>query len=672
LDESVSQIDKLVVVVHGVGDPEPGETLGSFARSLAEDHHPLGEQQTTVWLPEKSRKPGYVQTFPTHVRQLDNGEEKIELAELFWGDLSRVWFGLPGAIVGIFQILFGLRYVAYVAADQPGIFAMWLKRLGLISSKIIHGPVLAVTFFLAILAFACSGTQLMWADSYKSMLWTQVVLAGCCAFAIASSSVGWRMTHSRVCERFWFWVNVTAMFVGGLMIVKTIWIDPTFPAARFTGEIKPGLIWYCRVLVLLLGLLWFTEIIVLASMAGCWLGALFHPQSHWPSLHVGLLLPALSVGIWGQLLPMIWLAAKGAIRNLLNLKEFDALFHEAIPLMGVQFLMVVAMAIATMLIGYRFVRWRTRFDIADFALGKRPPRLIVHGFLQLVLATCSFIGISLIFTIGLLQFRGLDYQDWALAKFMAESNKYAMAILVPSSFAMIFLIPRLRPVFDIVLDVVNHFYFRPIDVQDTLDDEDEFDISETTFEHGTLFFSRRETVHSRLRRVLDYYNDTLDNRPDLVFVAHSQGTMIAIEVLNDPDMAWLTNRFRSVSLVTMGSPFSNLYQHYFAKFYPPLDQPFWSSLRKRLDRWINVFRIDDPVGTEIHFPARNVHDLESCQRIDNGYCGSSISTSSRPPYSNHPVGCRGHVHYWNDCEVLEILRAELFVSCQPQRRQQAA
>ena len=272
---SESKIDKLVVVIHGVGDPQPGETLGIFARSLAEDHHPLGERQTTVWLPEKSADPNFVNTFPTHVRNLENESEKVELAELFWGDLSRVWFGLPGTIVGIFQILFGLRYVAYVAADQPGSSAGWLKRLGLISSKIVHGPVLAVTFFLAILAFAVSGTQLMWTDSYKSILWTQVVIAGCCSFAIASSSVGWRMTHSRVLERFWFWVNVTAMFVGGLMMIKTMWIDVAFPTTRFDGELQQGLIWYCRVLVLLLGFLWFAEILVLTAMACCWFARCF-------------------------------------------------------------------------------------------------------------------------------------------------------------------------------------------------------------------------------------------------------------------------------------------------------------------------------------------------------------------------------------------------------------
>ena len=273
-----SQIDKLVLVVHGVGDPEPGETLGIFVRSLAEDHHPLGERQKTVWLPEKSKDPHYVQTFPAHIRNLQNEVERVELVEVFWGDLSRVWRGLPGTILGIFQILFGLRYVAYVAADQPGRSAFWLKRIGLNCSKILHGPVLAVAFFLGILATAVAGTQLMWVDSYKSVLWTQIVMAGCCGFAMVVSTIGWRMTTSRVFERFWFWVNVTAMFVAGLMLIKVVWMDGAYPEAAFNGEVRPGLIWYCRVLVVLLGFLWFTEIVLMIGMGIFWLGALLHPR----------------------------------------------------------------------------------------------------------------------------------------------------------------------------------------------------------------------------------------------------------------------------------------------------------------------------------------------------------------------------------------------------------
>jgi pimeloyl-ACP methyl ester carboxylesterase len=194
-------------------------------------------------------------------------------------------------------------------------------------------------------------------------------------------------------------------------------------------------------------------------------------------------------------------------------------------------------------------------------------------------------------------------------------------------------------------------------MQDALDDDDEFDINETTFESGNLFFSRRQAIHMRMQRILVHFRETLTDqpgcRPELIVVAHSQGTQIAIEVLNDPELDWLKNRFRSVRLITMGSPFTNLYQHYFGHIYPALDSPYWASLRQRLDQWANIFRIDDPVGTEIDFSP-----LHHC----DGVCGKSDGHELTGPVkvSNHAVGCRGHVQYWTDREVLSIIQQVVF------------
>ena len=108
--------DKLIFVVHGVGDPLPGETLSLLTRSLADDDAPLVEQQDVIWLPEKSTRVDHKKTFATHSRTLKYRDENLELAEVFWGDLSQVKRGLSGALSALFQIIFGMRYVAFVAA----------------------------------------------------------------------------------------------------------------------------------------------------------------------------------------------------------------------------------------------------------------------------------------------------------------------------------------------------------------------------------------------------------------------------------------------------------------------------------------------------------------------------------------------------------------------------
>jgi hypothetical protein len=138
--------------------------------------------------------------------------------------------------------------------------------------------------------------------------------------------------------------------------------------------------------------------------------------------------------------------------------------------------------------------------------------------------------------------------------------------------------------------------------------------------------------------------------------------MAAIEVLNDPELAWLKNSFARVSLVTMGSPLTNLYQYYFRHLYPPLTHRSWKELKSRVDRWINIFRIDDYVGNEIDFPAMT----ETARPL-------AFSAAAPPPaFTNHAVGLRGHVLYWCDRQVLEILKSEIFRDDSVERAVKAA
>jgi hypothetical protein len=140
-----------------------------------------------------------------------------------------------------------------------------------------------------------------------------------------------------------------------------------------------------------------------------------------------------------------------------------------------------------------------------------------------------------------------------------------------------------------------------------------------------------------MKGILKYYREHLPGNPTLTIVSHSQGTMIAIEVLNDEELDWINEKFRHVNMITMGSPFHHIYQKYFAHFYPPLDQPKWALLRRRVGRWLNIFRIDDFVGTHIEFP-------------------KSPATDAFFRCSNHAVERRGHLQYWSDRQVLQVIR----------------
>jgi len=657
-------IDKVVLVIHGVGDPPPGGTLNRFARSLACDEEPLVEHQSTVWLGEKSTVAHRNQTFPTHLRQLSINGNQCEMAEVFWGDLSQVKRGLLGLVYGLFQILFGLRYVAYVAADQPGAAAKNLKRLGLMSSRVLQGPVLAITIFLGLITVATFGTDTIWPGSYRDALWTETLMGGCALIALAAAAIGLRVTRSRVVVRFWFWLCIVALWSAFLIAVKAWWIDPNFPAINCEHCAHPGMIWFCRVLVVLLGLIWLVESIVVIMMGVCWFGAWAHPRVYKPAINLGFLLPALAVGIWGQALPMAWVLAREGISKTKRIPEFVAAFDEALPLLGVQFLMMVIMAMGTCAVLLRYFLWRGKNDIASYQRGSRPPRLIVNPLLQWMLAACTVVGVSLVVLLCSMNVLKVDYLQTPFGMALVEVNKYAVMLMVPLGGLAIVVFPYLRPGFDILLDVVNHFYFRATKLVDALDDDDEFDIQETTFASGSLFFSRRDMIHCRIKKILVYYRERLRHRPELVIISHSQGTMVAVEILNDPEMAWLGSSFSKTSLVTMGSPLTYLYQHYFGHLYPSLHEPFWDDLRQRVDRWLNLFRIDDFVGQEVDFPVQTITKTPQSWMTE--------FSSSIPESSSHPLGCRGHVNYWQDEEALKVLRRELFAVQERQGKRKAA
>jgi hypothetical protein len=551
-----------------------------------------------------------------------------------------------------------------VAADQPGLAARNLKLLGLMCARILQGPVLAITIFLGMITAAAFGTDHIWPGSYRDTFWTQVLIGGCALSSVTAAMIGLRITNSRVVVRFWSWMCIVAVWSALLIVAKSWWIDPLYPANHCAHCAHPGMIWFCRVLVVLLGLIWFVESVVVAAMGVCWLGARTHRRVFKPAINLGFLIPALTIGIWGQALPMAWVLAREGISKTKRIPEFVAAFDEALPLLGVQFLMMVVMAIGTCGVLLRYFSWRTMNNTSSYRRGSRPPRLIVNSFLQAMLAACTLVGVSLVFLLVNMNMLGIAYLQTPFGVALLEVNKYAVILMVPLAGLAIVVLPYLRPGFDILLDVVNHFYFRATKLKDALDDDDEFDIKETTFASGSLFFSRRDMIHCRIKKILVYYRERLRHRPELIIISHSQGTMVAIEILNDPEMAWLNSSFSKTSLVTMGSPLTYLYQRYFGHLYPSLNEPYWEELRQRVDRWLNLFRIDDFVGQEVDFPVQTIAKTPQSWMADFG--------AAVPESSSHPIGPRGHTNYWDDEEALEVLRRELFARAETHQIRRAA
>jgi hypothetical protein len=194
----------------------------------------------------------------------------------------------------------------------------------------------------------------------------------------------------------------------------------------------------------------------------------------------------------------------------------------------------------------------------------------------------------------------LAFLDWLIVRLAVP-----VAVVTIGALCYIFTSESVaRLVLHVVSDVVNHFY-RPA--------ED---------------FPVRQQIEARFHKV--FARLVKEERPQrLTVIAHSQGTVIAFDALakiGSQDWFQPYAKQLRMDMVTVGSPLTHLYQHYFPSHYPPRDDPRWSTLSKTIPCWYNIFRVDDYVGTFIRK-------------------GSDTAQAQGWP-QNIPARPGGHTNYW--------------------------
>src|SRR5438045_1366769 len=149
------------------------------------------------------------------------------------------------------------------------------------------------------------------------------------------------------------------------------------------------------------------------------------------------------------------------------------------------------------------------------------------------------------------------------------------------------------------MDVISHFY-RP---------RLPFTWNEPELSQLLEQFTIQQRIERRFESVMKEVYTLVEpvKLTHLTFVTHSQGTVIALDVLWQALAHQLlkeAHHVEQVNLVTMGSPITHLYQTYFPDRYPALfvngtlNRSGWgTTLTQTVDEWVNVYRVDDFVGT---------------------------------------------------------------------------
>lgn len=199
-----------------------------------------------------------------------------------------------------------------------------------------------------------------------------------------------------------------------------------------------------------------------------------------------------------------------------------------------------------------------------------------------------------------------------------------IALVVPLAFG-----PVITNVVHIARDLIDHHYLPGI---------------ETGAQVLPKFFKftsrqpRRDRIENRLIKIIEDRVNTW-NCDDVIFVAHSQGSVIVYDYLIFREAKQCRLGRADLALLTFGSPLGTIYQTYFDEYVSKAPVPF--EIAARLKRWINIYRVDDYIGGRIEPPP-----------------GLAISNRVAPP------GLHAHTDYWSE-EYLATALDELILKRRP-------
>jgi hypothetical protein len=344
----------------------------------------------------------------------------------------------------------------------------------------------------------------------------------------------------------------------------------------------------------------FLAIVALAATA-VWLAARVQAwRNEKPKAH-----PALNGALGASLLQvMLWVIIATAL-GVTVLSQHPSVRDAVV----VGLMLKLGAAVLVGLCAFIVLLWRWAWLAGDWERRHTEiPRLLIHPLVMYALIVATLASVTTFASLFL--FGGSPLHAWlgGLSAYAKWINFGFAALL-----GLPFLFAGVRNVLHIVIDITSHF-FRPA-------------LHPFRRELTAGEFVTQQRIEARFRRVLQEVL-LLDNVTHITVVAHSQGTMIAIDTLW---LKWAKNllREREVSLVTMGSPFSHLYQYYFPLRYPRLfsgDQAWGGDLIHAVDHWINIYRVDDYIGTWI-----------------KGRDGFPVNYRTATP--------GGHTDYWSDREA---------------------
>ena len=655
-----------VLVIHGVGFTRPGETLENFVTGLRENGYgdrikEIGSPQVRMLMKAEEKLPSCEYTerdyqdprvplkdrFPMHLRnvRIENptaGTPRNAIfAEVFWSDLSTTRNRALDILLRLVTIIFQLRFVMDRAAKAPDGSGRWMRLFVYFASSLLCGPIAALSVSLVVLLGSNYVADWVPGSIDRNALVAIVGILLC----IGAIALWYKLATFRN-DSPWgpllFWIAVIsvgiAIFAGSyyceVLDNENDWITQFIISKFKLTDIPTGFSLYYFVLMMITRGMLFLMLFFLLAGSLAWLlsviRALYEGKTMLiPGLTAGLGTLVLQVGLWVLIIPALgfWILQK------LKLDGSDTaalvMWLQTSYTANVLLALVVSLSVALTL-ACRFL-WSVIHakDYADPRQRRYIPRLLINNLIFVSLISVSIIG-------SLLSFSDFEFFD----NLVHTVSPWVTTLVVFGVAASLLWLSPLRSGLHILMDIVSHFIMTKLPVPWPFGPERVFGLNDLV---------RQMKIEARFRRVLEEITKD-GNASHLTVVSHSQGAALAVDVLWYNWTASLLRKKKVVHLylITMGCPFTHLYQKYFPDRYPALfksgkfndDDTGWGwgklyetfESRKPNSKWINLYRVDDPIGTHID--------------------GDDMGTF---PF-NFILPFGGHIGYWRDPDVIKKMK----------------
>ncbi len=656
---------KLALVVHGIGEQQAGETLDQLVGGLTGDRACSVENELRH-LRERDRDHSEDEDcrekllYPCHIRRVKRGNDETIFAEAFWGDISRGSTGKVRGLIDLFELIMGLGHIvrenaAEIYRDPKAA----PRRAANFFVYLVHGPITAFNVVLVLATaflflFQWQFGQGEWVGTAAILVTAVIMMLGWAMFRNPKRSYLYQI------HRLWFGYSAIALVLVAVVthgMDTFLSEDQNAAAAKWLAsqcEIADDFsrcfdYWYAAVLSNILAFCWGLCVLIVAG-TGLWETIRRFTAETGASKALYPQALALMLTVWMFLIVTLWVAASTSLveaSGSLGLETVNIAVMEKVLLPAMNFTVWVSCALAAIALGAVLAwadrkRWTLKTRPEDHK-AKPIRRLIVHPMILLALTfAIVFIVIGAVQTVAIQLSLAtaepipttsqLPSDAKSLAYYETEeafnvSEKFATYFTLFAGFlvfAYTYFRSYLAMGIGIAKDIVVYFVRRPAPrVADV----------------------RGLNVHPLRNRIQDRLVDTLilllrsEQPEEVVIVSHSQGTVISVEALRGgrlrAQMQAEGLKPCNIDLVTMGSPTSHLYGFYFSKEFDLKSTEASKDVTDGIASWVNIYRVDDFVGTEVEGP-----------------------TPDFPV--NEWVPAKGHTGYWTDDSVLRHLKRHTF------------